>query len=195
MATLFLIRHARPAAVWGGQDTDPGLDDVGHQQAAAAAQALSSLSSPVPIYSSPLRRCRETAAPLEALWRQNSEVITAVAEIPSPPLPAAERREWLTKGMAGTWTELERTAPAGAPDYRQWRSALIRRLADFPENAAIFTHFIAINVAVGVAQGSDAVVCFRPDHASVTKIEVSPTGSVRLLELGREAQTTVLTRG
>jgi hypothetical protein len=56
----------------------------------------------------------------------------------------------------------------------------------------IFTHFIAINVAVGAAQGSDAVVCFRPDHASITKIEVSPAGAVRVLELGREAQTSVL---
>ena len=46
---------------------DPGLDALGHSQAEAVAQKLASLG-PLPILSSPLRRTRETAAPLAKLW-------------------------------------------------------------------------------------------------------------------------------
>ena len=39
-------------------------------------------------------------------------------------------------------------------------------------DAVIFSHFIAINVVVGAANRSEQVLSFRPDHASVTKVEV-----------------------
>jgi len=29
MARLYLIRHGRPSATWGGHDDDPGLDETG----------------------------------------------------------------------------------------------------------------------------------------------------------------------
>ena len=66
MQTLFLIRHGKPAAVWGEADDDPGLDDAGRAQAEAARDHLLSLPEdqrPSRVVSSPLRRCRETAAP------------------------------------------------------------------------------------------------------------------------------------
>ena len=64
MPKLYLIRHARPAAGWG-EDADPGLDATGQQQAEAAARTLAQTLDRMPIYTSPLRRCRETARPLE----------------------------------------------------------------------------------------------------------------------------------
>ena len=65
MSRVYLIRHAKPSATWGGDDDDPGLDDTGKAQAEAAAKALLALPPqlrPVRVVSSPLRRCRETAA-------------------------------------------------------------------------------------------------------------------------------------
>ena len=66
MARLYLIRHGRPSATWGGHDDDPGLDEAGDLQARAARDWLLSRPDgerPRLVVSSPLRRCRETAQP------------------------------------------------------------------------------------------------------------------------------------
>jgi broad specificity phosphatase PhoE len=191
MARLYLVRHAKPAAAWG-EDPDPALDPLGHIQADGAAQRLAQALARVPVCSSPLRRCRETAAPLGEIWRSPVRLLPPVAEIPSPPLDAAARREWLTRGMRGTWPELNAAAPAGSPDYLEWRRTLLDALLALRHDCVIYTHFVAINVAVGAAQSSERVVCFRPDHASVTVVETAGD-DLQVLELGREADTAVLT--
>jgi broad specificity phosphatase PhoE len=193
MARLYLIRHARPSASWG-EEPDPALDAIGRKQAEAAAQGLSQTLECMPIYTSPLRRCRETAHPLEQLWQRKANVLEPVAEIPSPPVDRRMRQQWLKEAMLGTWQDLNRSAPLGSPDYLAWRRALLDALARMSGDAVIFTHFIAINVVVGTAQSRDDVVCFRPDHASVTCVEMA-NESVRLLELGRQRDTTVIARG
>ena len=192
MPTLYLVRHAKPAATWG-EDPDPGLDATGQSQAQKTADELAMREPALRILTSPLRRCRETARPLESKWSRSAEVFAPVAEIPSPPLGLAERHTWLQRAMSGTWTQMPSISPAGSPDFLAWRDEVIARVKDLSEPAVIYTHFIAINVIVGAAQKSDAVVCFRPDHASVTVIDADKHG-VRIVELGREAITTVLTR-
>jgi broad specificity phosphatase PhoE len=192
MPKLYLIRHARPAASWG-EDPDPGLDATGRQQAEAAAATLAQTLDRVPIYTSPLRRCRETAHPLERLWQQAARVFEPVAELPAPPLDLATRQQWLHEAMRGTWRELNDRAPAGSPDYLAWRKTLLDSLIGLPHDCVVFTHFIAINVAVAAENAHDNVVCFRPDHASITCVEAA-NGGLRLVESGREADTIVLAR-
>jgi broad specificity phosphatase PhoE len=192
MPKLYLIRHARPAASWG-EEADPGLDATGRQQAEAAARTLAQRLERAPIYTSPLRRCRETALPLEALWQRSAEVFEAVAELPSPRLDLPTRQQWLRRAMLGTWRELSDLAPAGSPDYLGWRQALLDSLTRLPQDSVVFSHFIAINVAVAAAHAREDVVCFQPDHASITCVE-AVNGTLRLIELGREAETTILGR-
>ena len=144
----------------------------------------------MPVFSSPLRRCRETATPLSELWGNEVQILPAVAEIPSPPLDPAARRAWLTEAMLGTWMQLHDAAPAGSTDYLRWRRNLIDSLIAMPRDCVIYTHFIAINVAVGAASDREDVVCFRPNHASVCSHR---TRALRLIELGAEADTSVLT--
>jgi broad specificity phosphatase PhoE len=192
MPRLYLVRHARPAASWG-EDPDPGLDDTGLAQATATAEELTRSLSRLPLYSSPMRRCRETAAPLTQLWFCEAEPMLSVAEIPSPPIAFSARRDWLIAGMRGTWQQLHDNAPAGSIDYLQWRRELLDSLLAVKHDCVIFTHFIAINAAVGSAQKSNDVVCFRPDHASVTVVS-NDKGRLRVVDLGREADTLVLTR-
>src|SRR5580765_8738336 len=162
MPKLYLVRHARPAATWG-EEPDPGLDPTGEKQAQAAARTLAQKLDRVPIYTSPLRRCRETARPLEQLWQQAAEVLEPVAELPSPPLDVRARQEWLRQVMDRTWPELNDIAPAGSPDYLAWRQTLLDALARIPQDSVVFSHFIAINVAVAAATAREDVVCFRPD--------------------------------
>jgi broad specificity phosphatase PhoE len=192
MPTLYLIRHAKPAAGWG-EDLDPGLDPTGHAQAQATADVIATRTDALPILTSPMKRCRETAFPLERAWSSAASIFPAVAEIPAPPLGLAERRDWLVKAMAGTWRELQDSAPPHSPDFLTWHADLLAAVQRIPEPAIIYSHFIAINAIVGAAHGSDNVVCFRPDHASMTVIDTD-SGSIRIVELGREAITNVLAR-
>jgi len=192
MPRIYLVRHAKPAAAWG-DDPDPGLDSLGVTQAAATAQQLAKAAGHAPIYTSPLRRCRETALPLCELWKRDATVLPAVAEIPSPPVSREAKREWLTAGMSGTWSELQRNAPPGSIDYLAWRRSVVEALQALAHDCVVFTHYVAINVAAGAAQRREDVLCFRPDHASVTVIDTSTQG-LRLIELGREATTGVLAR-
>jgi broad specificity phosphatase PhoE len=184
MPRLYLVRHAKPAAAWG-DDPDPGLDPLGATQATAVAQHLANAIARAPVYTSPLRRCRETAQPLCDLWQSPATILPAVAEVPSPPMDPAARREWLTAAMRGTWRELH--------DLAQWRRSVVDALLAMPHDCVICTHYIAINVAVGAARARDEVVCCRPDHASVTVFDAA-AGRLQLIELGREAATDVLTR-
>lgn len=181
MTRIYLVRHGKAAAGWDGH-ADPGLDPLGETQSRIAADFLAPLG-PLAIRSSPLARARETAAFLADIWGVEPAIEPRVAEIPSPSTDLAERTAWLRKAMAGTWSDLE-------PRYRQWRDEVIACLRGIEEDTVIFSHFIAINVAVGHVQGDDRLVCFRPDNASITQLSLE-SGQLTLTELGSEADTEV----
>jgi len=189
MSRVYLIRHARPSASWGGDDDDPGLDAVGKAQAEAAAKALLALpesARPTRVISSPLRRCRETAAPFAAAIGATVEIDPAVGEIPTPKgLDPAERGPWLRKAFAGRWADIE-----GDLDYEAWRARVVAGAASHP-GAAIFSHFVAINALVTALAGQPEVIAFRPDHCSISVFELAD-GALRLVERGPEATTQVL---
>jgi broad specificity phosphatase PhoE len=185
---LYLIRHGKPASVWGEADPDPGLDATGLTQARSAAKALMALTPderPGFVVSSPLRRCRETAQPLADALGVQVEIDPAVGEIPTPKgLSLEERPAWLRQAMAGTWGAI-----VGDIDYDAWRRAVARALTP-RAGGAVFSHYIAINGVLSVLGGEDSVIVFRPDHASCSVLEVVG-GQLRLLRLGPEAVTRV----
>ena len=186
MSRIHLVRHGRAAAGWD-TDPDPGLDDLGREQAAATARALaSSLVSPVPLYSSPLRRCRETSLYLSELWTGADVLITPeVREIPSPDgYEIHERVQWLREAMAGEWKAL-----GGV--YTDFRDEVVRWVAALPHDAVVFSHFIAINCVIGACVGDDRLVIRSLDNASVTTVEADGRGGLRLIEHGREADTLI----
>ena len=182
MPRLILVRHGRAASGWGDH-LDPGLDQLGHAQARAAADALADLG-PLPIVVSPLRRTRETAQPLEARWGVEARVEPAVGEVRSPVPDLSARVEWLREFMVSTWD-------AQPPALLEWRDDLIGALLALEEDTVVFTHFVAINAAVGVATNDARVTCFAPDHCSRSTFE-SDGERLILLGAGDEAQTRVL---
>lgn len=182
MPILRLIRHGKAAAGWG-DDPDPGLDPDGHRQAEAAAELLAPLG-PLALATSPLRRARDTAAPLERRWAMTATIDEAIAEIPSPMADLGARAGWLAGVMQGRWTALD-------PALQAWRARLVAALLGYPADTILFTHFIAINVAVGEALGDDRVVGFRPDHCSCTVLDTAG-GALRLVSRGQEAGTRIL---
>ena len=176
-----MVRHGRAAAGFDGH-IDPGLDKLGAEQAEATAQALAPLG-PLPVYSSPLARARETAAPLAERWNTTPMIEPRVAEIPSPTDDLRERARWLGGVMGERWSNLSK-------ELHAWRGAMIDCVTAYTEDCVVFCHFIAINVIVGAATGADAMITFRPDNGSVTKIGVDD-GRLSLIALGAEASTRV----
>lgn len=176
MARVWLIRHGEPASTWGGSDPDPGLSPLGREQAAAVARTLAALG-PTRALTSPLARCRETAAAFAALSGLEPRVTPQVAEVPTP-AGVEDRRAWLRDAMASTWGAV----PGG--DYAAWRDAVARTVAA-AGGAAIFTHFVAINAAVSAALGTEAVTTLRPAHAAVVTFE---TDGARLALVDAGAQ-------
>ncbi|CAN5239150.1 histidine phosphatase family protein [soil metagenome] len=189
MSRIHMIRHGRPASTWGDVDQDPGLDAVGKEQARAVADVLLALPAserPTRVVSSPLRRCRETAQPLADALGVVVEIDPRVGEIPTPAALSAEARPgWLRQAFQGKWGDIQ-----GDLDYVAWTREVAQGVASHPD-AAVFSHFVALNAAVSVATRGEAVAAFRPDHVSVTVFEVVD-GALILVEKGREASTQVL---
>lgn len=174
MSRLVLVRHGEAAARWD-EDADSGLSERGRQQALALAYGLGK-SAPMAIVTSPLRRARETAAPLAAQWKVEAVVDAGVGEVPSPTDDLAGRTAWLASVLSLSFEEW----PA---DLQAWRKSVVASLCRLPGDAVVFTHYVLITVAAGVAG-------FRPDYCSQTVVSVDD-GRLSLVSLGTQAETVV----
>ena len=138
---------------------------------------------PLPLLSSPLRRCRETAAALAAQWGEEPVIEPGVGEVESPVVELAQRGPWLRAFMAGTWD-------GQPPELVAWRQRVLDTLLGLDQDTVVVTHFIAINAAVGAATDDRRVVCFAPDNCSRTEM-AAEAGSLRVVRLGDVAPTVV----
>ena len=179
MTRLYLVRHGNASTTWEPGDWDPGLTELGRAQAEARAEQLANLNLvPLAILSSPLRRTRETAAALERKWKTVAAVDPRVSEIRADGIAPEKRRDWLRLILQRRWGEL------GLPLDR-WRNDVREALLGIAQDTVVFTHSVAINVAVGFALGDDRVTCFRPANCSCSLLEVEG-GQLRVVELGEE---------
>ncbi len=181
MPRILLVRHGQAAGTYT-DDMDPGLSELGLQQAGAVADQLTS-EMPMALISSPLKRARETAEPLRQMHDAEIRVEDRISEIPSPGLSLNERGAWLRGVMQGVWSQQ-------TGDLLHWREALLDCLRSQSEDCVIFSHYVAINVATGYAQGDDQVTVFSPDNASVTELS-NESGDLMLVRRGDQAVTRV----
>ena len=181
MSKIYLVRHGRATSGWGLAE-DPGLDELGRLQARTAAEKLVS-KGPLPIITSPKTRARETAVPLAKIWEVVPAIEEHVGEISFTSENPANRVKWLKTIMAEHWQFLDR-------DLRQWREQVIKTLLSIATDTVVFSHYIAINAAVGFAIDDDRVVSFNPDNASITILK-NDGGRLDLVKLGNEADTVV----
>jgi broad specificity phosphatase PhoE len=85
--------------------------------------------------------------------------------------------------MSGTWAQADAW-------LEPWRQGMIDTLLGVPDDSVIVSHFIAINVAVGAAQGDDRVTLFRPNNCSVTVLETDGQ-NLSLIKLGEALETDI----
>lgn len=187
MPKIHLVRHGRAAAGWN-VDPDPVLDELGRRQAQEVSEKLFALG-PLPVVSSPLRRCRETSQPLAARWSVDVVVEPRVAEIPSPEGHTLETRiDWLRAAMAGTWAQV---VASDGQRYADYRANLLGALAAMPTDTVVFSHFIAINVVIGAATNDDRMVIASLDNCSVTTVSSDGRGGFTIDTVGNEADTLI----
>lgn len=179
---IFLVRHGEAAASWG-QHSDPGLSELGQQQAEVVASVLDGrLADSVQLVSSPLARAQETAAPLARTLGLTPEINDVFREIPSP-VPLAERQGWLRGFMGQQWHE--------QPDeLHTWRRNMLDAVQQFPQPVVVFTHFLVINTIVGEVQGKPETLVFYPDNGSVTHLR-REGDALQLVALGEQMQTVI----
>jgi broad specificity phosphatase PhoE len=177
MARLYLVRHGKAGSTWDDRDPDPGLNEVGREQAEARAAALAG-QGPLPLVTSPLRRTRETAAPLERLWNVRAEADARIGEITAPADVSIHRVEWLKGILQRRWPEFDE------PLHR-WRKQVLEAILEINRDTVLVSHFVAINVAVGYALGDDRVTCFRPENCSCTVLDLE-RDTLQVVELGAE---------
>ncbi len=131
-----------------GQPGDPGLTEKGRHQAALAAAVLCDLS-PGAIVCSPLRRAKETAAPLASRCRLPIEIDARVSErmnLAPGQDPTSFAHDWERSVLDRGWKAAEgRSSLATAADMRQ----------------AIEDHVIADRVLVVVGHGGASIDLLR----------------------------------
>jgi broad specificity phosphatase PhoE len=182
---VWLVRHGEPAV---DGTLDPGLTPLGHEQAAELPGRIRAAllpevpgatgeAGPVALRTSPLRRARETAAPLEVAWGAAAVVDPAFRELPSTHTDVAGRQAWLRVAMRSTFAELDEL-------QRTWRDAIIAAVRSLPGDTVVTTHAVVINAVTGWCTADDAVLGWVPAHCSITEVAVASDGALRLVARG-----------
>ncbi len=188
MSRIYMVRHGRAAAGWN-ENPDPGLDELGRSQALAVAAQLSS-KGPLPVISSPLLRCQQTAFPLATAWKQSVTIEPMVGEIPSPEGYTLENRvEWLRNAMATTWSSVAQESGA---HYGEYHANIAKTVASLTTDTVIFSHFIAINAVIGAATNDDRVLIHHLANCSVSVFDTDGNGGLTLVEVGGEDANTLV---
>ena len=182
MASIYFVRHGEAAASFS-EHRDPGLSELGREQSNRTALELEQYG-PLPVFTSPLMRAQETARFLAQVWNTTANIDNRFAEVPTPANLAFEDRPlWLNKVMGGTWMDLSQ-------ELQSWRQSMIDATLQFREDCAVFSHFVAINVIVGAATGTEKLISFQPGNASVTLVD-NADKELSVVYKGLEAKTKV----
>ena len=179
---IFLVRHGEAAASWG-EEPNPGLSQLGQQQADEAAEHLRQyIGDNTLILSSPLQRAVETADSLATRLRTVVREDEAFREAPSP-VPLPQRQAWLRQFMQQQWCEQ-------GEELLSWRTDALQHLLKLTQPAVVFTHFLVINAVVGKVLDRTETLCFWPGNGSITHFRHTGS-SLDLIALGKEMETIV----
>lgn len=184
---LLLIRHALPVRVDGEDGTagpaDPHLASIGVRQAEALASWLADEGVDA-IWSSPMRRARETAAPVadrlglpitvdEGLSEFDRD---AVSYIPIEELKAAGDPRWYEM------PERPETFVATVVE------AVERVVVEHPrQKVAVVCHGGVVNAYAGTVLGIDQPLFFLPAYTSISRILASAAGPRSIKSLNETA--------
>jgi 2,3-bisphosphoglycerate-dependent phosphoglycerate mutase len=189
---LLLIRHALPVRIEAAEGVaDPPLAELGERQSDALAEYLAGEDVEV-LLTSPMRRARQTAAPVAARLGLEEAVVDGLAEfdrdsnwyIPIEELRAAGDPRWLSylDEHWGTDTGLD---PAG------FRAGVVRCIEDVIDanpgrKVVAIAHGGVINAYVAHVLQTPSPGVFEPLYTSITRVLASREGH-RMMKCMNEA--------
>jgi 2,3-bisphosphoglycerate-dependent phosphoglycerate mutase len=200
-AELMLIRHGD--AIPGPEEIIPSgiyddlpLSQKGREQARAVAERLKNMRFDA-AYSSPLRRCQETAAPLIEQSKLALTIIEGIKEvtlneiIPMPTVKEGDNLVVLTKALQARQVEIIRGAGStgswdtlpGSESSKAFRKRVVDSIDEIANNhigqrVVLFTHGGVINAYAAEVLGLDKEFFFPSANTSLTLVHVAGTKRV-----------------
>ncbi len=196
---LILIRHGLPMHVEteDGSPADPPLSTEGHQQASLMADWLCDTHIDH-LYSSPMQRAVQTAAPLAAAKGMNAELREGVAEYDRHAdhyIPVEE----LKKLDYDRWQRLMR-GEVDDVDFPKFCEGVISTLneiiATHPgKKGAVTCHGGVINVWTAHVIGIEPRMFFNPNYTSINRYMAASSGERSIITLNEHAHLRPLADG
>lgn len=184
---LLIIRHGLPVRIDDAEGpADPGLSELGHEQARRVADWLGR-EKITAVYTSPMRRAVQTAAPLGAVLGMEPVIDDEVAEfdrgqhfyIPLEELKAAKdpRYEALMRGE-----QMEEVDPF---TFREVVTVAIERIVEANPGGtvAIVCHGGVINAYASHVLGLEFPLFFQPTYTSINRFLASSAGHRSVVSL------------
>lgn len=188
---LILIRHGLPLRVEtdDGTPADPPLSDIGHKQAQRMAKWLAGEHIDH-LYSSPMQRAVQTAAPLAALKGLEPELKDGVAEydrnadhyIPVEDLKKTDYERWL-RLMRGETNDV---------NFQKFGLEVIATLNEIidrhrGETVAVTCHGGVVNAWTAHVMGLVPKMFFNPNYTSISRYMGASSGERSIITLNEHA--------
>jgi probable phosphoglycerate mutase len=181
---LALVRHAEPVRTPAGSvdgPADPGLTPLGVEQTRRLADWLAREQVDT-VLSSPMRRARETAAPVAAAHGLEVEIVDGLVEydaasadyIPMDELQASGDPRWHAM-VEGRWEDF------GADPAHVFKARVAGAVEDIVDRFAgqrvvAVCHGGVINCALASILGIDRYLWFEPKYTSISRVVASRSG-------------------
>ncbi len=171
---ILLIRHgeAAPRETPKGFRDDPPLSDSGRGEAERLGQQLLE-HPPDALYTSPLRRTRETAQIVGEVLGMTPQSREKFREIHYTPDGNGDLEAFI---RTGRWSSIDgfETDEALRGRVRDGLDELCRKHPG--QRVAVITHMLPINAVLADRLHSRPSVFFRPDPASITEMRIGQPG-------------------
>ncbi len=184
---LLLIRHALPLRSQPGEGADPELSDVGVEQAQRLLEALD--RHPIArVLSSPQRRAQQTAQPVADALGLPVEVDDRLAEYDRD-LAHYVPIEQIREEFPDEWERLARGHLPSGVDEKAFVARVFAAIddvvasGDHDDTVALFSHGGVINVILHRILGTEQLLIFPIDYASVTRLRYSREGRFTVAEV------------
>ena len=187
---LIFVRHGLPQHIvkTDGSPADPPLSDLGHVQAAAVAEYLSTEHIDA-IYVSNLMRAVETAAPLECTFELTADVRPGIAEFDRNSTSYVPMEE-LKRLDYDRWKSFMANGGPQEEDPAEFQDLVVATVSEIAadhrgERVAVVCHGGVINAygahVLGHERG-DIFFC-DVDYTSITRVMVASSGERSILSV------------
>ncbi|MBV8965804.1 MAG: histidine phosphatase family protein [Mycobacteriaceae bacterium] len=184
---LLLIRHALPLRSRPGEGADPELSDVGFEQANRLLHVVD--RHPIArVLSSPQRRAQQTAAPISDALGLPVETDDRLAEYDRD-LAHYVPIEQIRVEFPEEWDRLAAGHLPSGVDEDAFVKRVVAALADVvavgdhDDTVALVSHGGVINVILHHILGTERLLVFPIDYASITRLRYSRRGEFTVAEV------------